>query len=161
MIKHAMARLVTVRRQRAFSLVEVVLAIAVVSFCLFALLGLMSVGAQASYDSSETVQAATMASLIISERRAAPTNTISPTFPVFPLTNTMSPASSYVAADGTSLSTSQTNLPVYRLAYKVTSNANKTASLYFCLSWPPSIDPTINPGAVKGRYEVFTCIPLP
>ncbi len=156
-----MAPLAVVMKRRAFSLVEVVIAIAVVSFCLFALLGLLSVGAQAGYDSSETVQAATMASLLISERRAAPTNTISSTFPILPLTNTMNPSSVYVAADCTMLSSSQTNLPVYRLAYKVTSNANKTASLYFCLSWPPSIDPTINPSEVKGRYEVFTCIPLP
>jgi len=155
-----MAAFAIIERRTAFSLIEVVIAIAVVSFCLFALLGLLSVGAKAGYDSNETVQAANMASLLVTERRAAPTNTISATFPILPLTNTMSPSSVYVAADCTMLSSAQTNLPVYRLAYKVTSNANKTASLYLCLSWPPSIDPTVNPAEVKGRYEVFTCIPL-
>jgi Tfp pilus assembly protein PilV len=154
------------RGRKAFTLVEVVLALAVVTFCIFAILALLTVGAQASHDSSELLQATTIASQLISERRAAPTNAIntpSP-FPVWPFTNAVGTTVTndvYVSADGCQLASAQTNLPTYRLLYTVTINTNNSASLYCSLSWPSSIDPKVNPAEVKGRYEVFTCIPLP
>jgi len=154
----------TFATRRAFSLVEVVIALGVVTFCLIALMGLLSVGAQASHDSSEVVQAATMASYMISEIRAAPTNVLNatPTFPILPLTNATPLTNSvvYVAPDCTLLTGAQTNQAGYRLTYSSTLNANNTASLYLCLSWPSAVNPTVNPGEVKGRYELFTVLPL-
>lgn len=55
---------------RGFSLIEVVIAIGLVAFCLMALLGLFSVGLGQSRDSSQTVQAAHLMTRIISERTA-------------------------------------------------------------------------------------------
>ena len=54
----------------AFSLVEVALALAICSFAIIALLSLFTVGLHDSQESGEKIEAANLASLILSARRA-------------------------------------------------------------------------------------------
>ncbi|MGF1656699.1 MAG: hypothetical protein ACFCU3_06930 [Verrucomicrobiales bacterium] len=63
-----------------FSLVEIVLAIGVLVFCLLAILGLLTVGHESAAVSSETIHAVGVASHLISERSKAPLAN-SPTLP--------------------------------------------------------------------------------
>lgn len=58
--------------RRAFSLVEVVLALGLVSFVLVALLGLFVVGMGTERDSGEHIRASNLASRLITERRNNP-----------------------------------------------------------------------------------------
>src|SRR5271154_5842435 len=75
-------------KPNAFSLVEVVFALAIFVFVGFALIGLLGVGIQSSLDSKERNPAATIEEKICSVRRAAPTNDFTATTspqPGFPL----------------------------------------------------------------------------
>lgn len=62
----------------AFSLVEVVIALGLVSFVIVAVIGLFSVGLQATRDSEESIDATNLAAEIIGKRFAAPTNDLPP-----------------------------------------------------------------------------------
>lgn len=63
-------------RAGAFSLTEVVLALAVFSLAIVSLLGLMSVALSTQRDSVMETTAANVAAVILNQRRASPTNTI-------------------------------------------------------------------------------------
>ena len=142
----------------AFSLVEVMLALGVVAFCIVALLGLMTVGVRTSRDSTDAVQAADIASMLVSLRSASPTNALPAAFPLPPLD---SPAggTAYLSPGGSIVPAAQA---AYRLTYTVATNGGRFSSLGLLLSWPAPADPAgASPAAVKGRYELFTCIPLP
>ncbi len=60
----------------AFSLVEVVVALGIFTFALVAIIGLFVTGLNTNKESSDQIQAANFASLLISSRRALPTNVI-------------------------------------------------------------------------------------
>ena len=93
----------------AFSLVEVVLALSICVFVLVVLLGLYGTGIKVNRESEAQIQAGNLASLIISDRNAAPTNQVNLTklaIPVSALTNAYTNAyagnspTSYVGPDG-------------------------------------------------------------
>ncbi|HEY8966749.1 MAG TPA: hypothetical protein VIM58_09910, partial [Candidatus Methylacidiphilales bacterium] len=56
----------------AFSLVEVMIALAIGVFVLVGIMGLFTAGLQTNHQSEAEIQAANLASLILSSRRAAP-----------------------------------------------------------------------------------------
>jgi len=145
------------RFRRAFSLIEVMLALGIVAFCLVTLMGLMTVGLQTSRDSTDTVQAADIASMLVSLRRTSPTNSLPTSFALPPL-NLPANGTLYLAADGAVTSSAQAS---YRLTYGVVTNSSQFSSLQLMLTWPPPADPIAAAQLVKGRYELFTCIPLP
>lgn len=60
------------RRWVGFTLIEVVLAIAIVSFTLVSLIGLLAGGLQSGRESVEDVQASDIAGQVLAQRRAAP-----------------------------------------------------------------------------------------
>jgi uncharacterized protein (TIGR02598 family) len=146
----------------AFTLVEVVVALGIFSFALVAIVGLFMVGINTSKESSDQIQAANFASLLISSRRALPTNAIA-NFALPPLNVPYSSAGTYltgnsgVAADGTT-----TGTPVYNLFYQVgTNNAAgpHLAQVHLVLWWPiTAAMPTNNPSS---RYELTTQVALP
>src|ERR1700761_6365236 len=105
--------------RRAFSLVEVVIAIGIASFVVVGIMGLWAVGLRTESQSSETVTAANLAALIINQRRLFPTNT-SPANMALPSlatsqTNYSSPE--YVGLDGCTTNRSDSS---YALIYSVT-----------------------------------------
>jgi len=147
----------------AFSLVEVVVALGIFSFALVAIVGLFMVGIKTNKESSDQIQAANFGSLLISSRRALPTNVIA-NFALPPLNVAYSSTGTYltnnlgVAADGT------TNVatPAYNLFYQVGTNiitGAHLAQVHFILWWPVGAAlPTNNPGS---RYELTTQVALP
>ncbi len=80
--------------RRGFSLIEVVIALAILVVAGFGLIGLLAVGLQGTHDSREQIQAATLAEYYCSIRRAAPvdsfngTSSPQPGFPIPALSTT-------------------------------------------------------------------------
>jgi type II secretory pathway pseudopilin PulG len=159
------------RTKRAFSLVEVVLSLAIVVFALFSMVGLLSVGLQSTQDSRERIQAATIAEQICATRRAAPTNAFplasgpQPGFPLPPLqtatNNLTTPA--YITRDG--VLTNQANADfgfIYNITPKLDAvpagnTSNGVSQVYMAFFWPALASPT---SAATGHYEVNTTFGL-
>ena len=146
---------------RAFSLVEVVLALGICAFVLVAMLGLFSTGLRTSRESEEQVQAANLASQILATRMAAPsndTNLAHFAIPAQSLTNAY--ADIYGAAGATVGLDGRTNsTAAYRISCRAGTNTLTGARLsqvYLMLSWPPQA--TIANAA--GRYETIVYVPL-
>jgi len=144
----------------SFSLVEVVIALAIFSFALVTMMALLSVALGTNKESSDQIQAANIASLLVSARRAAPTNS-GANFTKFALpvlnqnytTNTIQIGSDGMIATGTSA--------VYNLYYGVGTNADtgpNLAKVYLLLWWPLEARmPTNNPSAC---YELSSQVSL-
>lgn len=143
---------------RAFSLIEVVLALAVMSFALVAVVGLFSVGLKTNKESSDQIHATDVASLLIAARRAAPTTAFTTPIALPPL-NVGVTNSVPLNLDGTTNSSSATP---FRLKYTVTipPATPKLANLYLLIWWPATAaaPATNSPG---GYYQVSTQISLP
>jgi len=141
----------------AFSLVEVVMALGIISFALIAVIGLVTVGLQTNRESAGQIQAANTMSLLMATARGLPTNPPSgfaiPNLNQAAVTNTVR-----IAVDGTTNSGN----PSYNLYYIVGTNVitgPKLANVYLCLWWPLAAQkPTNNPGAY---YEVAAQVALP
>ena len=134
----------------AFSLVELVLALGVAAFCLFAVFGLMPVGMQTNRSAASQTAAANIISIIVADLRTTPAAaTTSPQFSItFGTDKTL-----YFDASGQS-STSLT--PDSRYQLNVTWNSAPTGLNYAVLrvTWPASVDPaTTTP---SGSVEIFT-----
>ena len=151
----------------AFSLVEVVIALGIFTFALVAMGGLFVVGINTTKESSDQIQAANFGSLLISTRRALPTNTIA-NFALPPLNTTYSSSGTYltgnsgVAVDGTVTGGAVTVTPTYNLFYQAGTNSVTGAHLalvHMILWWPITAPlPTNNP---SGYYELSTQVALP
>jgi type II secretory pathway pseudopilin PulG len=152
-------------RIRAFSLVEVVFALAICTFVLVGVMGLFLTGVQANRESEEEIQAANLASLIISSARATPlgpnASSANSPIPAAALTNVFAPAyeNKYVGWDGTLLNSAS------NAAYSITCRAGTNtltgtglSQVYLMLSWPVQANPANNP---PHYYEVSTYIPFP
>ncbi len=146
----------------AFTLVEVVVALGIFTFALMAILGLFVIGISTNKESSDQIQAANLASLLISTRRALPTNAIA-NFALPPLNVAYSSNGTYLTnAQGVAVDGTTTGIRSYNLYYQVGTNSESGAHLaqvYMLLWWPTaSALPTNNPG---NRYELTTQIALP
>ncbi len=149
---------------RAFSLVEVVLALGICVFVLVTLMGLYSSGLRMNRESENQIQAANLASLIVASRRAAPTNMSQLAIPANALTNAFTNAygatgaQNYIGSDG--LITNAANA-VYLVTCRAGTNVltgPNVAQVYMMLSWPPQANPSM---ASTEHYEVTTYIPFP
>jgi type II secretory pathway pseudopilin PulG len=153
----------------SFTLVEVVLAVGVCSFVLVAILGLFTIGLQSNHDSEQQIQAANLASMLISVRTASPLNDI-PNLPNFAIpTSAMSgpyqnaydggaTLTKYVGLDG-QIAATPTDA-AYAISCRAGTNlvtGSAVAQVYLMLTWPPQADPK---GANAGHYEVIADIPL-
>jgi type II secretory pathway pseudopilin PulG len=148
---------------RAFSLVEVVLALGICVFVLVTIMGLYSTGMRVNRESENQIQEADLASLIISSRRAAPTNSVPLAIPASALTGPFTNAypngqlTNYVGSDGMITNTANA---VYLVSCRAGTNAMtgpNMAQVYLMLSWPAQA----NPAASSDHYEVTTYIPFP
>jgi uncharacterized protein (TIGR02598 family) len=151
----------------SFSLIEVVVALGIFSFAVVAIIGLFVVGINTNKESSDQIQAANFGSLLISTRRALPTNSIA-NFALPPLNVAYSSVGTYqtnssgVAVDGTVTGGAVTVTPAYNLFYQVGTNSATGAHLaqvHLLIWWPiTSALPANNPAS---RYELTTQIALP
>jgi type II secretory pathway pseudopilin PulG len=147
---------------RAFTLVEVVLALGISVFALVALVGVLGTGLQSGKDSEDQIQATNLASLIISTRTAAPTNTIANfAIPASAMTNGYANAYAsgvnYIGFDGRLTNSAYA-------AYQITCQAGTNAitgsgicQIYLMLSWPAQMN---SANAAAKRYELLTYIPI-
>jgi uncharacterized protein (TIGR02598 family) len=138
------------RIQGAFSLVEVVTSLAIVSFALLVIVALLPMGLQSTRDTIEETGAVNALSAIIADRQATSLTNASQVYQLPALTTSMSVTTDYfgVASDNTSPATtgSPHNLTgtQYRVDYTVippTSTAdgvilNDPYRIYFRISWP-------------------------
>jgi Tfp pilus assembly protein PilV len=153
----------------AFSLVEVVIALGVFSFVVIGILGLLLVGVRSNQSSEEEIQAAHLASLLVSMRETCPTNdaVLSTTLPHFAIPATAitnayaslysitSPA--YVGLDGQVTNAASA---AYQMVCSAGTNAAtgpNMAQLYLLLSWPVRAQ---DPTATTEHYDLVTEIPF-
>ena len=163
-----MTNAIYTRTRRAFSLVEVVVALGIFVFTGFALLGLLSVGIQSGRDSKEQLQAANIAEFLCSTRRAAPMQNLSTVQPNFPLpifypaaNNLNSPI--YLTWDGES-TTLAGGTARFGLVYNIIAPSTYTpkvnpgySTVYLCLYWPAAAP--LN--ASSGHFEITSHFALP
>jgi type II secretory pathway pseudopilin PulG len=164
-------------KTKAFSLVEVVVALAIFIFAGFALIGLLSVALKNSRDSKEQLQAANISEYICATRRATPLTdfTVSANQPGFPLPVLYSPAwagqnyttNNFAAPtlltwDGVTTS-SQANAR-FGMVFNIISATNYVAkvspgvaTVYLSIYWPAQAQP----GTSAGHFELTTKFALP
>ncbi len=148
------------RNGRAFSLVEVVIALGVVAFCLLSVLALLPLGLTTSRDSLQRTTAASIASEISSDFRL-PTvtsggNTVTPRFQI----NTA--AGTYVLYfDGSdNFSTTASASTLYRATVTVGTTSYGTIPLRIFVTWPGLADatPANTPANYTGSLDVSTAV---
>jgi uncharacterized protein (TIGR02598 family) len=140
----------------AFSLVEIVIVLGVISFALIAVVGLFSFGLQTNRESSDQIQAANLVSLIMSTARAIPTNMPAsfalPNLNQGSVTNTVK-----IGLDGTT-----TNTAAYNLYYVAGTNAATGANLanvYLLVWWPVAAPMPTN--GFDNYYQLSGQVALP
>ena len=151
------------------------MAIAVLSISLIVVIGLLGEGLSNNHDSSSRLQAADIASLLISTRRAEPTNNNLTNFALPALGGTNAAGQDLVYAtnyytkvqtDGTAVATVSPSQVVYNLRCIVTPAGaqNNIANVDLVLWWPSTLAasastiPTNNPSSY---YELMTQVALP
>ncbi len=145
-------------RCSAFSLVEVVIALGVCTFVLFPMISLLSNGLRLENDSRQQMQAADLATLLVTERRDAPTNTLSSA--ILPSLDQAYPATAATAlvnfAGSTTTSQAQA---AFQLSYQVGTNSTNPSvgMIHLLFTWPPGAAPSTAPG----RYEMTTQVLMP
>lgn len=150
--------------RRAFSLVEVVLALGVCAFVLIALIGLFSNAWRSSRESEDQIQAANFASRFLGLSSTAPSASANPVgIPAARLTqaygNAFSSSNLYLDSTG-ALSPSLSPDAAYRITCLAGTNAATgphVSQVYLKLSWPPQAGLTNE----VGRYEIVTYVSLP
>jgi uncharacterized protein (TIGR02598 family) len=150
---------------RAFSLVEVVLALGICVFVLVTIMGLYSAGLRVHRESADQIEAANLASLIISSRRAAPTNSSQLAIPASALTNAFASAyangtqlTNYIGSDGILTNSAHA---VYLVSCRAGTNpmtGPNVSQVYLMLSKPPTANPN---SPSSDHYEITTYIPFP
>ncbi len=147
----------------AFSLVEVVVSLGVFSFAMVAILGLFSLGLTTSKGSSDQIQAANLASLLLATRRASPTNTSIANFPIPALANSTlsNSAPVQVGINGTTATTGMPASDVFNLNYVILPGATPNLSVVHLLLWQPASAPAPSTNTPGAFYEVSTQIAHP
>jgi len=123
---------------RGFTLVEIVLAVGIITFAFVGIIGLLSVGLAAGRNAIGLVEATHASTLILAELQSPPaTNALLP--PLRNGTATTHVSELYIAANGTL--TTQPNGAAYRVSYRIAQtplDSHTAASVSLRLSWPPA-----------------------
>jgi uncharacterized protein (TIGR02598 family) len=136
-------------RAAAFSLVELVLALGVVAFCLYAVFGLMPVGMQTNRNAtSQTAATNIIAAIVADLRTTSAAATTSPQFAItFGTDKTL-----YLDASGQA-STSLSPHSRYQLNIKWNSAPTGLHYADLKVTWPAQVDPAIT--TPSGSVETF------
>lgn len=162
----------SIPNREAFSLIEVVVALGVVIFAGFAMIGLLGVGLQGNRDSKEQLQAATLAESLCTTLRAVPTSNYSSAsfpqtgFPIPYITNSINNYTTtpvYLTWDGSTTNKANARFGLY---YGVTAPASYAPStspgcstVYLCFFWPAASVSV--PASSPGHFEVASTFALP
>lgn len=168
-MKRMPRRCIRRRRRRGFTLTEVVLALGIAAFALATLLGSFVVGIKAGRDSIEEVEAAHIATKLLSMRRAFPLKENfklggGALFPLPELDRQTGADGVYkeVLLDRDGESTEDQAQASYRLNYQILPSPDVQKNfaptvVHLILSWPAPL-PLEN---ARGKYEITTMIKLP
>jgi uncharacterized protein (TIGR02598 family) len=141
------------RAKNSFSLVELTLALGLASFCLIAVVGLLSVGIRTSQDAISETASASILSAVIADLRATPETTL--TSAQFGLTFG-SPTTLYFDSNGRSATITTSR---YRLTISFPANPTGTHAATFAhlkVTWPAPLDPaTTPPTGVVESFAAF------
>jgi uncharacterized protein (TIGR02598 family) len=142
-------------RHRAFSLVEVVLALGVVSFALLGMVALLPIGIQSTKDSLEETNAINILSGLIADRKATTFANNSVRYSLPALTNGMAFTSNTFGVTPANTNSANFNQSIYRVTYQITP---PTAGLdpfqvYFKVSWPAIAASTNASGFVEAAVS--------
>ena len=142
----------------AFSLVEVVLALAIVSFCMMTLLALIPVGLGNTKESLQTTEAASITTQIAADLNATPaTSSTSTRFQIN--LNNAGPNTLFFADDGSY----SANVPApYQATVVVTpqnGTTTTTTTARIIITWPGLAGtPGALPTSYQGSYETVTAL---
>jgi len=170
-----------INKRAGFSLIEVVVALGVTTFCVVTLMALLAVGVNGDKTTIQRSLAANIADAVMADLRATPlsTQSYSPTLTlnsprfrfVLPATGTGT-QTVYVATDGTPLTALNANLSTANLStgagtfrvsisgpLRPSGTGQRTASpVYILVTWPGQADATATtwPSHYAGSFEVVT-----
>ncbi len=156
------------RRTRAFSLVEVVIAIGVFSFCLLTLLTLIPVGLTDNKTSRDRMIVADLCSNLESDLRSTGTGTnYSPIYSIkFPTPSTSAQVSTtntlydtYLSSSTVTFSTVKSASSQYRFTVVLTSDPTgpypyNPVAASVQATWPASVSPSLANGTVNTRVMI-------
>ncbi|MEI6492669.1 MAG: hypothetical protein WCO94_08990 [Verrucomicrobiota bacterium] len=132
---------ISIGESAGFSLVEVVMAVGIVAFCLLAIVGLAGVGMKVNRDAVEEMKATMLGSQLLQLRREFPTNTdqAAGTLPFGSILVT-DPASgtdfstNFVMADGRQCAATNA---AYRVLYRIQPNpVGRSSTVALRVEWP-------------------------
>ncbi len=138
----------SLRGERAFSLVEVTLALGLAAFVLIALVGLIPMGIQSSNDSVEESRALNVLGAIVTDRTASPQDAASLRYKLPKLIGQTGVQTGYFGVSENFVSTdSDLNEARYRVDYRITAPpAGQDGPFFISLraSWPPKAVKPVN-----------------
>ena len=147
----------------AFTLAEVVASLGICIFALVSLVAMFGTGLRDRRESQDQLQAANVASQIISNRLASPNGSVpGSVIPTTALTGSYAavyPASApgYVDSNGKLLtSPADAAYSIVCMAGTNPATGPHLSQVYIMLSWPPQA----KPNNATGKYETLTYIPL-
>jgi uncharacterized protein (TIGR02598 family) len=126
-------------RHRAFSLIEVVIALGVATFAIVAIAALLPVGLQSSRDTVEESTALNVLSSLVADRRATPSTNFSGIYQLSALTNVVSTTNTFGIGDN-GQEIANLSQASYRIVCVFTPPAVGTLNPsvgHFTASWPP------------------------
>jgi hypothetical protein len=147
------------RRDAAFSLVEVTIALGIASFCLLVVFGLLPIGMTTNRDSIEQSTAASLSSSIVADLRGTPNSGAASTSPRYGVSfpavgGSPQNTSIFLNADGSTNSlTGAGSPPFFRATVTIGAPAaGRVASTgRVWITWPALADQ--NPGALPSHYS--------
>jgi Tfp pilus assembly protein PilV len=155
--------------KRAFSLIEVVLALGICSFCLIALLGLLTQGLSSNRDTVSQTQAAAIARMVQSDLAVRPIGTDGRpqnTSNLYTIQATAGVKKTFfVRADGTIAPSAQD--ADFRVDVSLGGGAGGTTStmqaipVYILVTWPAAANPSGTVSKPVSSFEAVTAIPGP
>jgi len=144
-----------------FTLIEVVLALAIFAFAAVGLISLFSLGLNTSRDSTQKMLSSNIATSLLATRRAAPSGTING-FLLPPLNASTNNENTpiFLTEDGFEAST--TDQARLGLIYRIVApdpalTTPGFSKVYLCFFWPA----TAAPSKALGRFEITTSVSLP
>jgi type II secretory pathway pseudopilin PulG len=173
-VTNAENQLRKIRVDRAFSLIEVTMALGICVFCLLAVLGLLPVGISANRDTLERTQAAGIAKAVQAELASQINNTGSSGEPRFKITvpaglsGSPTPSTVFIARDCNSAeaaaqnSTDLTQLSRYRVDVSFGDKVSDTSPrpVRILVTWPALANQKVNqwPVTPSGAFDVVTVL---
>jgi uncharacterized protein (TIGR02598 family) len=150
------------QRRSGFSLIEVTLALGVVSFCLVPLFALLPLGMNTSQNASQQAAATEVATAISADLQASPI--IGGTSSRFGIPVQSGSSTLFIAQDGSVVTGSRTAglSSKYRATLTISPDASDTTLLkvWIFVTWPALADPSsaTPPKNFSGSYETATTL---